>query len=194
MTEIRKIIGLGGTNGSGKDTVGEILARDHGFLFIPVTQIMREECRARGLAPERKNLREISAEWRRTGGMGAPIDKAIEVFRATGGEYAGLVIASLRHPGESSRVHELGGEVWWIDADPRLRYERVVSGSRGRSHEDDKTFEEFMEEEQAEMFPAPGSEPTALHGDAVRQSADVTISNAASVAELAQQLDQIIDT
>lgn len=45
-------------------------------------------------------------------------------------------------------MHELGGIVVWADADPKIRYERVVG--RSRSTEDKKTFEEFLQEEQAE--------------------------------------------
>lgn len=188
MEQTDRIIGIGGTNGSGKDTVGQLLATEHGFLFISLTDMLRAECRARGLAVVRENLRTISAEWRASGGMGAAIDKTLDAYHATDETYNGVVMASLRHPGESQRVHELGGEVWWVDADPRLRYERVVAGNRGRAEEDTKTFDEFMAEEAAEMIPPPGSPETALHTAAVREAADVTITNEAGLEELKAQI------
>ena len=183
-----KIIGIGGTNGSGKDTAGEILAGEHGFRFISVTDMLREECRARGLPVERKNLRMISAEWRREQGLGVGVDKALAVYRADKNDYNGLAIASLRNPGESTRVHELGGQVWWTDANPELRYQRVIGADRGRSGEDSKTYEQFLEEEAAEMHPSEGADETALHSAAVRDIADVTITNEGSLDEFKQSI------
>ena len=62
---LTKIIGLSGTNGSGKDTVGEMLAAQHGYLFVSVSDLLREEARRRNLPVTREVLRTISAEWRR---------------------------------------------------------------------------------------------------------------------------------
>lgn len=188
MAHTKRIIGIGGTNGSGKDTIGHILAKECGYLFISVTDMLRNECRSRGLEVSRENLRKISAEWRQQSGMGAPIDKALEVFQEASEQYEGVALASLRHPGEVDRIHELGGQVWWIDADSRLRYQRVLSGDRGRGSEDQKTFEEFMAEEAVEMSPPPGSPPTALNWAAVRDAADVTITNQGDLESLKSQI------
>jgi cytidylate kinase len=65
MANSKKVIGISGTNGSGKDTLGRALSLRHNFLFVSVTDLLREEARRRGLAIERENLRMISAEWRR---------------------------------------------------------------------------------------------------------------------------------
>src|SRR3990172_3268454 len=70
LKRIMKIIELAGTNGAGKDTLGEILAKYHGFIFITVSDFRREEAKKRGLKPEREPLRQISAEWRRKKGLG----------------------------------------------------------------------------------------------------------------------------
>jgi len=78
------IIGLSGTNGSGKDTVGGILAEKHGFMFISVTDLLRDEAKRRGDPVERKVLRTISAQWRRESGLGVLVDKATEEFRRAG--------------------------------------------------------------------------------------------------------------
>jgi len=40
MKDGLKIIGLAGTNGSGKDTVGHILADKHGYLFVSVVELL----------------------------------------------------------------------------------------------------------------------------------------------------------
>lgn len=172
-----KIIGLSGTNGSGKDTVGHILAEKYGYLFISVTDLLRNEAEKRGLPTERENLRMISAEWRRQAGLGVLIDKALVEYRLVKDQYKGLAIASLRNPGEADRIHELGGVVAWIDAETRTRYDRIQANaaSRGRADEDNKTFEQFKAEEEAEMQ-ASGDDATLNMGE-VKNRADVFIDN-----------------
>lgn len=177
-----KIIGVAGTNGSGKDTVGHILAQKYGWLFVSVSDLLRDECRKRGLAVERENLRNISAEWRREGGLGVLVDKAVEVFESGNGQYDGLAIASLRNPGECERITELGGVNVWVDADPRVRYERIQTAERGRGGEDEKTYEQFLAEQEAEMQPS-GDEAT-LNMAGVKALADITIINESDVSTL----------
>ena len=172
-----EIIGLSGTNGAGKDTVGELLAEHYGYLFVSVTELLREECRKRGLPIERQHLRTISAEWRRQYGLAVLVDRAIEQYEAAKDTYRGIVMASMRNPYEADRIHELGGTMVWVDADPRVRYERIQANaaSRGRAGEDNRTFEEFLAEEQAEM---QGSDDKAgLDTLAVKERSDVVISN-----------------
>lgn len=171
------IIGLSGTNGAGKDLVGELLAKRHGYLFISVTELLRDEARRRGLPVSREHLRTISAEWRREKGLAVLVDQAMETFKASTGSHAGVVIASLRNPYEADRIHALGGVLVWVDADPRTRYERIQTNAatRGRSAEDDKTFEQFLEEEKIEMH-SSGDEAT-LNMSAVKDRHDMTLMN-----------------
>ena len=56
-----KIIGIGGTNGSGKDTVGHMLVERYNWLFVSVSDFLREEARRRHLPVERQHLSSISA-------------------------------------------------------------------------------------------------------------------------------------
>ena len=174
-----KLVGIAGTNGSGKDTTGLLLAERHGFLFISVTELLRDECRKRGLPVERQNLRMVSAEWRREHGTGVLVDKAVEAFEALPDKdrYAGLVLASLRNPGEADRLHELGGTLLWVDADPRIRYERIQANAatRGRAGEDDKTFEQFLAEEEDEMHPPAGADSAMLDMASVKEKIDVSV-------------------
>lgn len=187
-----RIIGIGGTNGSGKDTLGEILAETYGFKFISLTDMLRAECRERGLPVERENLRMISAEWREKGGLGAPIDKVLAAYEPDADTYNGLATASLRNPGEADRVHELGGIVVWVDADPKIRYARVTSGDRGRASEDDKTFDQFLQEERDEMYPKPGASITSLATIEVKKRADVTILNESTREAFAAQVAELL--
>ncbi len=174
-----KLIGLSGTNGSGKDTVGKILADEHNFFFVSMTDMLRDELARRGLPPAREHMRYLSAEWRRESGLGVLIDKAVDFYKIQSKDYAGLVVASLRNPGENDRVHELGGKVVWVDADSKLRYDRLQANiaTRGelRAIDDKKTFEQFLAEEKMEMQHS-GDAATLSMGD-VKAKADIFLEN-----------------
>lgn len=178
-----KIIGISGTNGSGKDTIGEMLAERHGWLFVSVSDILRDELKRRQQAIERKNLRLLSAEWRREHVLGVLIDKAVDEFNRSSKvkSYAGLVISSLRNYGEADRVHELKGIVVWVDADPKVRYERI--SSRVRSDEDRASYEEFLKDEQEEMQHYEGDEAT-LDLQGVKDRSDIVLENSGSDVEV----------
>jgi len=168
-----KIIGISGTNGSGKDTLGEILAKDYGWLFVSISDLLRHEAVRRGLAVERHNLRAISAEWRKQFGPGVLMDRAVEEYKNQTQHFNGLVISNLRNIGEANRVHELGVKIVWIDAEPQIRFQRTTS--RGRSAEDAKTFQQFLQEEQDEM--RDSGDENSLHMAGVKDKADIFLMN-----------------
>lgn len=173
-----KIIGISGTNGSGKDTVSKMLAEKHGYLFADASAMFVAELNQRCLPIDRANKAKLSAEWRREFGMGAIVDKAVEMFNKSSKAYAGLVVGSLRHPGEVDSVHNLGGKVVWVDADPRVRYDRIQKNlhERQTTHaEEGKSFEEFLAEQQREMTPVGDS--ATLNMSAVKEKADIFLEN-----------------
>lgn len=167
-----KLIGIGGTDASGKDTVGEMLAERHGWQVVSVSDILRAELNRRGVVLSRKALRHLSAEWRREYGLGVLVDKAVEKYED--GKFKGLVIGSLRNYSEADEIHRLGGKVIWVDADPHVRYARITSRNRGT--EDQVSFEEFVEEEQEQMHHYEGDHHT-LNLFGVKERADITLIN-----------------
>ena len=184
-----KIIGIGGTNGSGKDTLSQILADDYGWLFVSASgDLIIPELKRRGLPLERKYMAALTAEWNREISQGAVVDKAVEKFEETSKshDYEGLVISSIRHPWEAERIHELGGRVVWVDADPKVRYKRIFS--RGQGDKDNKSFEQFMAEEQTEKVHA-GDEAT-LSWQGVKDRADVFLTNDSNDVEAFKQASQ----
>ncbi len=172
------LYGLSGSNGSGKDSLAQFLASDCNFLYVSSSDLLRDEAKKRGLAPEREVLRTISAQWRREGGLGVLIDKAIDMYKAEGGDvaYAGLVTGSLRNPGEADRVHELNGKMIWLDAGTKIRYDRIIGADRGRGDtEASKSFEQFLEEEAAEMKHSGDHATLSMQG--VKDRCDIFIEN-----------------
>lgn len=159
--------------------MGHVLALKHNYLFVSVTDLLREEAKRRGIAVERENLRMISAEWRRKYGYGVLVDQAYNKYKELEEKYDGLAISSLRNPHEADRVHELGGIVVWVDANAETRYERIQRNiaERGRASEDTKSFEQFVIEEEMEMRPPPGGDDASLNMGAVKTRSDVVINN-----------------
>ncbi len=168
-----KLIGIGGTDGSGKDSLGQFLQDEYGWLFISVTDLLRNEARKRGMPLSRGTLKHISAEWRTGSGLGVLVDKAITEFNKQPRKHSGLVLASLRNPGEADRIHELGGQVIWLDAPLKIRYQRAVKRNKGT--EDQVTFKEFKAEEQAQM--RHQGDETTLNLSGVKAKADIFINN-----------------
>lgn len=174
---MHKFIGLAGTNGAGKDTVGEMLAERHNFFIASATDTLAEGLREKGWSIDREHKAKLSAEWRRQYGMSAVVDHALELYEPRKNEYGGFAVGSLRHPGEADRIHELGGIVVWVDADPEVRYARITSASRGsdKAVEDKKTYEEFLVEQEREMHHS-GDKATLSIAD-VKARADIFLMN-----------------
>jgi dephospho-CoA kinase len=181
-----RLIGLSGTNGSGKDTIGQLLQDKYNYLFISMTDMLRDEAISRRQETSRDVLRSISAEWRRESGLGVLIDKSIQVYERQGGDakFSGLVVASLRNPGENDHVHELGGKVIWIDANPKIRYARIFSRLRA---DDPVSFEKFVADEQAEMQHS-GDEATLSMSEVKEKCDQILVNNSETVDELEQTI------
>lgn len=184
-----KIIGVSGTNGSGKDVLGQILAEHYNYLFISVADLLRAEAKKRGLEPLRENLRTISAEWRRDKGLGVLVDMAVAEFKADGNQHSGLVLGSIRNRGEAGRLHELGGQLVWVDAEQKLRYERVAG--RERDAESRMTYEQFIANESAEMNQS--GDETTLGLAEVKAAADVFIENNGSLKDFRQAIEKALN-
>ncbi len=177
--KLPKIVGISGTNGAGKDELGKLLVELKGYGFHSVSELLREELTRQGKPITRENQGALSKQWRNeSGDDGVMFTKAIEKYHAEQGglEHGGLALVSIRHPAEVDVIHANGGVAVWVDADQRLRYERIRSANRDR-HEDDVTFEEFQADEDREMHPPADAPHGALNMAAVKAKADVFVEN-----------------
>jgi len=182
----KKVIGVAGTNGSGKDTVMGLLRDNHGYLFVSATDLLATELERRGDPTDRQHKAALSAEWRREHGMGVIVKKAYESWKLRAEQYPnGVVVGSLRHPGEVDEVHALDGIVVWVDADAKVRYDRIQSANRGRAIEDAVSFERFLEDEAREMHPS--GDAATLDMASVKDRADLFLDNGGEDIAVFQQ-------
>lgn len=173
--KLPRIVGVAGTNASGKDTLGELLAQ-RGYTTISLSDILRHDLDEQGLPHTRENLSHQSKKIRDAHGDGGMALRALELHA----DKDGLCITSLRAPGEAQVIKDHGGVIIWIDADRRVRYERIMQAHRGRL-EDQVTFEQFAEQEDGEM--TPSERGGGLNMGGVKALADVTIDNTFETVE-----------
>jgi len=171
--KLPKIIGIAGTNGSGKDTLGELRRDRSGALFMSLSDALRALLDDKGLEHTRSNLSAMSQSLRTAEGDGAVAVRAIELFNnQTDADQVSFV--SVRTPGEAQAIKDAGGQIVWVDADSRRRYDRITAGSRGRV-DDHVTYEEFLEHEYNEMHPSEAG--GGLNSAGVKALADIMIEN-----------------
>ena len=163
------IVGVAGTNGSGKDTLGDLLAEHAGYKQVSLSNILRQILDEREKPHTRENLSGVSREIREQDG-----DEGLAIRTLEANQDQKLCLTSIRTPGEARAIQQHGGVVVWIDADQKIRYERVQAANRGRN-EDNITFEEFQDHEHAEMYPS--EQGGGLNMAGVRDVADITIIN-----------------
>lgn len=173
------IIGLAGTLNAGKDSLGNLLADKYGFLHISTSDMVREIKRRKfGDSPQALLTRNdpFLHDLRTKKGPGFLVDAVYEEWKEKQKDYPGGCIASaIRAKGEAERIHELGGKIIFVDADPQIRYRRSQARQRD-ANESGKTFEEFMATERLEID-VDQNDRSVTNLPAMKQMADVIIQN-----------------
>src|SRR5215470_18271897 len=115
-------IGVAGPNAAGKGEVVRLLER-RSFYPVSLSDVIRQDLARDGKEPTRENMIERGRALRERFG---PAVLAERVQRGLGSD-RNHVIDSIRHPAEVEALRA-GGEFFlhWIDADPRLRFDRSV--------------------------------------------------------------------
>ena len=176
------IVGLTGRNAAGKGEAAEFL-KAKGFAYHPLSDVIREEVRRRGLPVTRENLIATGRELRARHGSGTLAERIME--RLEPGQ--NTVVDSFRHEDEvavfrrASDFHLLA-----IRAQPEIRFERIRA--RGRES-DPQTFEEFaaLERRESMSLQAEGQNLTATEA-----LADHALTNDASPDEFRAALGELI--
>ena len=167
--ELPKLIGFAGTFASGKDTIAEYLADNENFLHISTGDIVREIAREKYGSIERPVLRKTADELRHEKGAGALVDEAVSRNK----QADKIAISGIRALGEAKALKRAGGILVFVDADPRIRYERMKN--RQRDNETQLTFEEFLINEEKEM--ESGKSDADFNIRAISEMADIFVEN-----------------
>lgn len=176
------IYGVAGTNGSGKDTILDVM-NETGFFTFNVGDALRQISMAvmgttqRGGNDSPTGRIANSQRSLYDGGMVTIglIDYWSRILHMPHElQPKGLVMGSIRAVGEVKTLKDFGGKLIVVDADSKVRYRRLIG--RGRDYEKQISFEQFMKEEDAEMARGE-TDPTKFGMAQVMTMGDITIDN-----------------
>ena len=179
-----QIIGITGTIGAGKGTIVDYLVTNHGFEHYSVRSYLTTEIHKRNLPLNRDSMVEVANELRSKYSPSYIIEQLYEQASACGKD---CIIESIRTIGEAEALKKKENfQLFAIDADPKVRYERVV----GRNSETDQiSYETFLENEEREMS---SNEPHKQNLSACIALSDYQFENNNSIDNLYQKLEETI--
>jgi dCMP deaminase len=176
------IIGLTGENCSGKGTFAEHLV-GKGFVFISLSDVIREELVAEGKEITRDSLIEKGNELRKKFGPSILAKKALLKVKGD----ANCVIDSIRNPAEVEELKKRRGFfLVHVTAKPEIRFERMKRRNR---EGDPKTLEAFERIEAAEM---KNPDPTQQQWFKTFKMSDRQISNDSDLQEFYENIDALL--
>ncbi len=173
------LVGLTGTNGAGKGEVAAYLGKK-GYGYRSLSDVLREELAARGLAASRDNLIVIGNELRARFGPDV-------LARRTMAKVLGpAVIDSIRNPREVDYLRRQDGFILIaIDAPVEVRFARARA--RGRD-ESAATLEEFRAKEDVEMAGSENGQQLAR----CMAMADRSLMNDGTLEELWRKVEECL--
>lgn len=178
------LIGVTGTDGAGKDTVVDYLVNLKGFTHYSARAIWIEEIERQGIENNRANMRNVANELR--GKHGNDFLITYYLTKMADEQPANAAVESLRAIAEVKTLKANGGVLIAVDADQKLRYERI---QERKSSSDQITFEEFVEHEKLEM---DDPDPHGMQKAQVIAAADYTVMNNGALEELHAQIEGVL--
>ena len=149
--QMKTIIGIIGTIGSGKDTVAEYISKKFSIPSLQISQPLKEIAKERGIEPTRENLIKIGSDLVQENGAGflvkLLINKIPENLIIITGIRITEVINYIRKNYNLTLLN--------ITAEPKIRFQRCILRNKAGEA---KTLAEFIENEQKENS-APNAQP-----------------------------------
>lgn len=174
---MKKILGVTGLAGCGKDTVAKYLVEKYNFDWFNFSDILRDECKKQNIEPTKMNLSKIGDKYREEKGMGGLAVGILEKIKKS--EKNKIAITGFRSPEEVDYIRNNVEDFTLIEirTDPLIRWER-------RKESDPQNKEEFFERD---------SRDKELKGlGKVIDISDEVISNNSTVQDLKKETDKFI--
>jgi dephospho-CoA kinase len=178
------IIGITGTLGAGKGTIVEYLLSGKGFVHYSVRAFLTEEIEKRKMPVDRNSMVEVANELRTRYGPAYIVEQLYHKACESG---RNCVIESLRTPGEVELLRKKGNFfLFAVDADPQIRYERIIIRN---SETDQISFNTFLENEQREML---STDPNHQNIQRCMEMADYLFMNNSTIDDLYRQIESAL--
>ena len=176
-----QITGITGTLGAGKGTIVDYLVKEKGFNHFSVRQYLTGEMEKQGLANNRDNMVVTANNLRAKYSPSFIIEELYKLAKEKG---ENAVIESIRTPGEIDFLKKQGYFLLLaIDADPKIRYERIIDR---KSSTDDIDFNTFVANEKREFT---SDDPNKQNLKKCIDQADIVLNNDGTINDLYQQLE-----
>lgn len=177
-------LGITGTLGAGKGTLVDYLIREKGFAHFSVRAYLLDEIRRRDLPENRDSMVVVANDLRKKHGPSFITD---QLFIKAQHQQKPAVIESIRTPGEIISLRkEENFYLLAVDADPELRFSRII---QRKSETDRIDFDTFLQNEKREMN---SDDPNKQNLQKCIQMADFLLINNQSIEQLNVQLEAIL--
>ncbi|RLD44182.1 MAG: hypothetical protein DRI86_08155 [Bacteroidetes bacterium] len=178
------VIGITGTLGAGKGTIVEYLKANYNFSHYSVRDYLIEEINKQGLKVDRDSMTMVANNLRANHSPSYITDqlylKAIKAKK-------NCIIESIRTPGEIISLKEKTSfYLFAVDADPKLRYERI---SLRKSDTDSIDYQTFLDNEAREMNT---SNPNKQNLSKCISMADFVFNNDGDIESLNREIKKIL--
>ncbi len=178
------VIGITGTLGSGKGTIVKYLVRQKGFTHFSVREYLLKEIRKRNLPENRDSMVMVANELRK---QNSPSYITDQLYEQSLEQNKNAIIESIRTPGEAESLRTKGEfYLFAVDADPKIRYERIKLRNSETDHID---YDTFIANEKREMT---ATDPNKQNLKKCREMADFIFLNNGSKDDLSQAVKQVI--
>jgi dephospho-CoA kinase len=178
------IIGLTGSFGAGKGYVADYLVDKKGFAHFSARTFIIRELNRQGIPVDRDSMIDEGNRLREKNGPTYIFEQLVQMAKDHGGN---AVVESVRAVAEARYIKEQGGYVLGIDADPLVRYERIVKRGTETDH---VTFEEWHAQELRESNP---DDPTKQDIFGALRESDHIIMNTTSLEQLEAEVDAFVE-
>ena len=178
------IIGITGTLGAGKGTIVDCLVNKNGFTHYSVRDYLIKEIEKRNLTVNRDSMTSVANELRAKNSPSFVTDQLYKQAKISG---KNCIIESIRTPGEIISLKEKGGfYLFAVDADPKIRYERIKLRN---SETDHISFDVFMENEKREYS---SSNPNKQNLKKCIEMADFVFQNNGTIKRLNVEVERVL--
>jgi dephospho-CoA kinase len=141
------IIGITGTLGAGKGTIVDFLINKKGYRHFSVRAFITDEIKKRNMPVNRDSMVIVANELRAKYHPGYIVEQLYNQALEAG---SNCIIESIRATGEADLLKSRGMfYLISVDADPAVRYDRIVIRANETDH---ISFKEFLENEKREML------------------------------------------
>lgn len=179
----KKILGLTGPIASGKGTVRKYVENKYGGKYFRFSSIIRDILIRIGQETSRSNMAKVSVALRNEFGQNILSKVIAEDIKKADNDI--IVLDGIRRISDIEYLKDLPGFILVkIDADPKIRYERMVRRNENAGDRE-KTFEQFMKDHENG---ADNELPTVM------AKATKFLDGNGNLENLFKQIDQIINS